>query len=313
MNGLERVAEPLLPLALQAIAIDVTPVDECELAIGASKMGGLPDLPEHALWPGFRGRPMGFVAQINLREAAPYDVDGVLPPAGVLSFFYIDPNEDDPNFEDAASVLYFDAEPSSFERRQAPMALLEGPGVSDSGLSVFRSCSMRFAPFGTLPNPNSGAIKALLSPDEWTAYITTYVGTPYENEPAHWLLGYPFSLEGDALTECYVETHRHDPSSWLRSIDERALTNLMIGHGDPHLLRRLEIESADWRHLLQVYSNDEAGMDWTGGGVLHFCIRSRDLQARAFDYSWLEFNFSSAAGKHLTLFASRDPSVMRLW
>jgi uncharacterized protein YwqG len=44
---------------------------------------------------------------------------------------------------------------------------------------------------------------------------------------------------------------------------------------------------AEWRLLLQVYSNEEANMDLCGGGVLHFCIPRAALARRDFDRVWV--------------------------
>ena len=78
------------------IAISHHPAQE-KLPVGASKFYGTPDLPADFDWPYYKGtdfegvtknRPLAFLAQINLGEAAPYDRTGLLPKTGVLSFFY---------------------------------------------------------------------------------------------------------------------------------------------------------------------------------------------------------------------------------
>lgn len=60
--------------------------------LGASRLGGDPDLPEGTAWPrgpGFDGDdvPMDFIAQVNLDAIADRDVDELLPKTGVLAFF----------------------------------------------------------------------------------------------------------------------------------------------------------------------------------------------------------------------------------
>ena len=72
--------------------------------IGASKFGGRPHLPAGFAWPWYHGetlyydgknftkvsvhRPLSFLCQIDLAEAAPLDKTGLLPKSGLLSFFY---------------------------------------------------------------------------------------------------------------------------------------------------------------------------------------------------------------------------------
>lgn len=86
--GLERLANQVEQLVLPAIRIDAQPVNEDELPVGASKLGGRPDLPPGVAWPERDGQPLGFLAQFNLAEVAPYDVEHALPPTGMLYFFY---------------------------------------------------------------------------------------------------------------------------------------------------------------------------------------------------------------------------------
>lgn len=57
-------------------------------AVGASKLGGLPDLPDSLEWPTRDSAPLAFIAQLNLAELAAQDPDHRLPPAGWLYFFY---------------------------------------------------------------------------------------------------------------------------------------------------------------------------------------------------------------------------------
>ena len=70
-----------------AIAFDSQCADDAQIPLGASKFIGAPDVPDSFEWPTYQGQPQHFVAQINLDEIAPFDVEGVLPTGGVLAFF----------------------------------------------------------------------------------------------------------------------------------------------------------------------------------------------------------------------------------
>jgi hypothetical protein len=45
--------------------------------------------------------------------------------------------------------------------------------------------------------------------------------------------------------------------------------------------------TAEWRLLLQLASDDDAGMMWGDLGLLYFWIRERDLAARDFSRVWM--------------------------
>ena len=56
-------------------------------ALGASRMGGWPDLPAGQAWPQWQDRPMAFVGQINLRDAHAAQPGLRVPPDGLLLIF----------------------------------------------------------------------------------------------------------------------------------------------------------------------------------------------------------------------------------
>src|SRR5262249_22081861 len=119
-------------------------VDEGQLAPGASKLGGLPDLPAGTAWPAWNGTPLGLVAQIQLAEAHAFPAAHALPDAGWLYFFYDGRQQafdDQPGDRGAWQVLYAPAGPLA---RQAAPATLPGE-------SRFKPCAIEFAPEATLP------------------------------------------------------------------------------------------------------------------------------------------------------------------
>src|SRR6185295_11046699 len=63
-----------------------------ETIVGSTKMGGLPDLPQGMGWPLVAGEPLSFVGQFRLSDVMKFDESEMLPPAGMLYFFYdVDP------------------------------------------------------------------------------------------------------------------------------------------------------------------------------------------------------------------------------
>lgn len=67
---------------------ELVPCKQNEIPLGASKVGGMPDLPPHLQYPTQENGLYSFHAQINCAEAAPYQ--NYLPRQGMLYFFVSD-------------------------------------------------------------------------------------------------------------------------------------------------------------------------------------------------------------------------------
>jgi len=65
------------------VALEVASTGE-DVPVGASKLGGVPDLPADLEWPAWGGRPLDFLAQIDLAEL---EIETGLPKQGLLLFF----------------------------------------------------------------------------------------------------------------------------------------------------------------------------------------------------------------------------------
>ncbi len=347
-NGLARVVDAMLRLAQPAIRLNLTRVDdEARLALGASKVGGAPDLPAATPWPATSdGAPLPFIAQIRLADIASLDAACDLPHVGLLSFFYAinQPDgalciADDPT---AWRVLWTPDDAAALSRLATPTALTGAPDAS------FPACAVTFASRLTLPDAQSFAITQLgFTNEERLAYITVVGGEDvgYLPEMDHRLLGYPYQLEPFTFTSAYMAAHDIEPpqvgmSEETQAAQRRAMERLQEqaqqwrppagGYNGPFsvikaiadlasrvdigdLLRAADVlqprptpealaaqrrraaldqaAEAEWRLLLQVYSNDEAEMDWAGGGVIHFGIERAALAARDFSRVWVSLQF----------------------
>lgn len=92
-------------------------ISKGNLPIGASKIGGCPDVPADFVWPYVTGggicenddkpHPLTFMAQFDLSELSPCDTENRLPKAGLLSFFYDDESQDWGENQQCAKVFYF--------------------------------------------------------------------------------------------------------------------------------------------------------------------------------------------------------------
>jgi hypothetical protein len=172
-------ARDLVALARSRILIKTRRSRAKEVPLGASRLGGLPDLPRGLDWPEVDGQPMEFVGQLDLAELAPFDVDHLLPSRGVLSFFL----RDDVTVDDrgdlmvlASRVLHF-ADATELAPRKAPPALDPGFRTKPSALA--------FARDRPLPPPAiANRLGLVLS--EMRAYDTLTDDAPYPHASLGW-------------------------------------------------------------------------------------------------------------------------------
>lgn len=74
-----------------AILLRTKKSSEAKIPLGATKIGGRPDLPAPTAWPTYRdGKPLAFLAQIDLAEISQFGtpIKG-LPTAGLISIFSV--------------------------------------------------------------------------------------------------------------------------------------------------------------------------------------------------------------------------------
>ena len=118
---LDELFRLLLPLARNAIRIDTQAKNDDDIAVGASKFGGSPDLPDGLSWPSNENGALSFVAQINFAEASKFDIDSLLPKSGMLYLFY-DRNLRvwgyDPADKNGFAVIFSDVNDESLSRRR---------------------------------------------------------------------------------------------------------------------------------------------------------------------------------------------------
>jgi uncharacterized protein YwqG len=266
-KGLADHADGLLNLVEPSVRLETRVVAEDEIPVGSSKLGGSPDLPAGFRWPAFGDQPLSFVAQVNLAEVHRLPGAEVLPGSGLLSFFY-DSEQSiwgfDPQDRAGWTVKYWPVI-EELRRTRLPDGLPEHGRYSACRL-VPRS-QVTFAPW------ESADIEALaLTHDEMFAYSEA-VPEPKEDGAIHRLLGHPDPIQGDMQLEAQLASHG------LYCGDD-------TGYDDPRA-EQLRRTATEWRLLLQIDSEDAAGMMWGDLGRLYYWIRRADLARRRFDDVWL--------------------------
>jgi uncharacterized protein YwqG len=264
--GLSQRVRDIDALARPSIRLFTTPVEESSLDIGVSKLGGLPDLPDGTLWPEWNGLPQSFLAQIHLDDLRPYDVQGMLSSHGMLWFFYDAQQQtfgENPADTGGWRVL-FREDLATVQRTQAPAKL--------PVQSRFRACSLRFACEMTLPQqPELELPNFDWTDEEVKRYETVLSQWPDPDDRAaihHRMLGYADVLQDDMRLQCQLVTHG------------------VTSSGDPRI-DELSKGRSDWQLLLQVDSDEQAGMRWATAGMVYYWIKLADLQACRFDKTWL--------------------------
>jgi len=87
-RGYAHRTSALKAISRPCVRIEARRAKESRIPIGASKLGGRPDVPPTFTWPGLRSRrPLSFIAQIDLRELAGEYEPPRLPTSGKLLFF----------------------------------------------------------------------------------------------------------------------------------------------------------------------------------------------------------------------------------
>jgi uncharacterized protein YwqG len=264
--GLSRLVKDIDFLTKPSIRLYSTPAGDYDISTGASRVGGIPDVPPAFRWSERKEIPQSFIAQINLDEVHPYDTNGALPQSGMLWFFYDAKQETygaDPADRGGWRVFFSD-DYSGLERTAAPADL---PAESQ-----FKACSVRFASEITLSQSPQLDIPDFDWTDEEIHKYETLLSTfpnPDDHASLHnRMLGNPETIQDDMRLECQLASH--------------GVTDI----NDPRAVE-LSVGAMDWELLLQIDTDERIGMRWGDAGMIYYWITGTDLRARRFDDTWL--------------------------
>jgi uncharacterized protein YwqG len=271
IHHLDRLEEDILKLAKPCARIISTRVDSMDaIPLGASRLGGLPDLPPDYQWKNHRGIPLTFIGQFRLSEIAPMDVEGILPPTGWLYFFYESTEQpwgSDQTERTAWDVHYLPDESAPLKRTSHPVM------------------DVRYGPVEALPSNRVEILQGISLPDSFSSRCTLNFQNDTERD-GYWelvatisdkdttsvyqFLGYPYLIQTD------VEEYA-DIGSQSISLDQR--------------FPFANVDSSRWQFLFQIGSDPypQRYLDkyWGDGGKLYICIPKASLAQRRFEDSWL--------------------------
>jgi uncharacterized protein YwqG len=256
VNGLRYALKP-------SIRMKASPQQEDEIPLGSSKLGGMPDLPLAWRWPQIRGIHLPFIAQIRLSDVARYDIEGVLPRSGILSFFYDSEMHQWEHANRCWDVHYYAGDLGQLRRGPIPPDLLKRIWKRDR--RTLASCVVEFSNELTAP-PFDSLDTAQFDLDE--NYFDFLEAVEYfYNESLHpsihRLLGHPDAIQNDMQLECQF-----------------MFENQVATYPPPEEVRKM---ARTWILLLQIDSDDHIKRDWGDNGRIYFWIRNDDLQRQNFE------------------------------
>lgn len=250
---------------------------EAKRAIGASRFGGTPDVPAGFQWPYYYGasvlddlaanRPLSFLAQFNCEELAKYDVDGLLPKRGLLSFFYEEETSEwgyDPKHKGCARVFYFE-HINELKKAEFPEDLGEDYRNPEMGISFETQVSY----------PDSQDIQIDLEEEQYDEY-EEYLD---DDNCVHQFLGWPGLIQNNIAMECELVSRGYYLGSGWQDIPEEEKAAAWENAGEK------------WQLLLQLdeVEGEDFYLSFGDCGRLYFYITKEDLQARKFENVWLVY------------------------
>ena len=257
----------------------------------SSRIGGNPAVPADFEWPWYEGetwdgirenRPLSFICQINLSEAAPYDTDGLLPDHGMLSVFYELASMKwgyDPEDRGCMRVYWFE-DTSVLAEQKAPAGTVDQNGEKVE-IPVF---PITFSAEPNLPSvteycADSGLdFRKVYEVRETTA---EKLGLPAYEDPSAVtkLLGYADLIQNDILTEAELVSRGYylGDGNYREKMTAEECADAMAHRNDRVLLMQIGT----------IGGYPEFELMWGDMGCLYLVIPKEDLAARDFGSVWL--------------------------
>ena len=245
-----RLQDAVIERLLPAIALTATRKGDDAIAVGASKFGGAPDVPPGFAWPQWNETPLCFIAQINLDEIAPFDIEQKLPTTGLLLFFYALNQEDETPWGEADQVggwrvFYSDG---TSKRAIVPDQAKVEYGLATATISAAIFCSIPTDTFW-IDYEDEEQTLSDEEDEQWEELQDQFELPPLT------MLGHPQIIQHDARMEAAQYTKRG--------------------------------ATTDWHLLLQMDTDDEIDWMWGDAGAMFYLMHRDDLSNREWDKCWL--------------------------
>ena len=234
-----------------------------------SQLGGAPLGTSGFIWPDTNGRPLSFLARIDLEELQACHAVDWLPRSGRLQFFY-DVDEQPWGFR-----------PDDVHGWKVMHVVRDDSGLSElpfpDALPADQRLARRFLSFRTIrsfPSYEREAVEQLKLSDAESDAFSEIADEDFGGRPRHQLTGYPRPIQGDDMElESQLVSHGVDCGEAGSYSTPRA--------------KALEEGAPEWRLLLQLDSDEAIDVMWGDVGTLYFWVRESDARAARFDRTWL--------------------------
>lgn len=239
-EGLEQYTSLVTPHVRAGVRLmlDAPVTAEAPAPVGASRVGGDPDLPVDVAWPTTAaGELLDFAYQVDL-TSLPDDVRAELPPGRLLSLF-VGPQEPAADVPHALVVAPLDA---PLERRVQPEGTRAGDVARTEDGEPVAEWTLRPVVVPDIPqwsNRECDALEDQMEPDDADDYMELAYTFDPEGEQVGSLLGHACGIGSDPREDAFV-VREVDPS-FLYNSAERS---------------KLDMARAEqWRHVATLESS----------------------------------------------------------
>lgn len=242
-------ADDIEALLRPGVGLKTRKAKRSDLEVGASRVGGEPDLPQNAPWPEGGKEPLLFVAQVRLEDVAPFDLEERLPLVGLLSVFA-------DSYVDHVKIIYTE-DARSLCRHAQPRR----------GGEPFTACGVEVRPELHVPPPSSPFL-ALDAPAQRPGSakrpaLRGALALPHEAHAAFW----------DNVWLKHLEALGRGGSAGSAGIHQ------LLGYANATDSGE---QSRDEEVLFAFDSDDRAGMEWGDVQCVWLLIARSALAARDF-------------------------------
>lgn len=181
-------AEAIMARLRPALRLRTSPAETQDLSLGGSRMGGSPDLPPAQRWPENRGRPMEFLAQLDLAAAHRICPLPDLPERGwICAYCDVERLYERATIDEQFwRLTYFDGETRSLRRTEHPGDPVER----------FRLCAVQIEREDCVPDV-AATLRRRISGNYEDVYraLSESINEAWDYNPVHRLGGYPVLIQ----------------------------------------------------------------------------------------------------------------------